>query len=125
MAVIAAREPLDAHMTRFGDDLAGLRETIDKMDHAQDALLVNGNSLQGQVEALSSLIAHMIEVLTPERPEQQGPSLADLLTRLVTQQSAMTGLLRQTLEIVTRLDPTATATVGVRTEAAKNGAGRA
>ena len=71
----------DANLTRIADDLIGLRETVEKMDHAQDALLVNGNSLQGQVETLSGLIAHMIEVLTPERPEQEGPSLADLLSR--------------------------------------------
>ena len=105
MAAATPRETLDASLTRIADDLIGLRETVDKMDHAQDALLVNGNSLQGQVETLSGLIAHMIEVLTPERPEQEGPSLADLLSRLITQQSALAGLMRQTLEIVTRLDP--------------------
>ena len=107
MAAATPRETLDASLTRIGDGLIGLRETVDKMDHAQDALLVNGNSLQGQIETLSGLIAHMIEVLTPERPEQEGPSLADLLSRLITQQSALAGLMRQILEIVTRLDPAA------------------
>ena len=122
MAAATPRETLDASLTRIADDLIGLRETVDKMDHAQDALLVNGNSLQGQVETLSSLIAHMIEVLTPERPEQEGPSLADLLSRLITQQSALAGLMRQTLEIVTRLDPTVSAAAN---GAPANGAGRA
>ena len=117
MAAATPRETLDASLTRIADDLIGLRETVDKMDHAQDALLVNGNSLQGQVKTLSGLIANMIEVLTPERPEQEGPSLADLLSRLITQQAALAGLMRQTLEIVTRLDPTASA--------ASSGAGRA
>ena len=107
MAAFSPREPLDPQLTRLADEIAALRQTVDKMDHAQDALLVNGHSLQGQVESLSGLIAHMIEVLTPERPEQEGPSLADLLTRLITQQSAMTGLLLQMLKIVTRLDPAA------------------
>ena len=107
MAAFSPREPLDPQLTRLADEIAALRQTVDKMDHAQDALLVNGHSLQGQVESLSRLIAHMIEVLTPERPEQEGPSLADLLTRLITQQSAMTGLLLQMLKIVTRLDPAA------------------
>ncbi len=125
MAVITPRESLDAHLTRIGGDLAGLRETVDRIDHAQDALLVNGDSLQRQVETLSGLIAHMIEVLTPERPEPEGPSLADLLTRLVTQQSAMTGLLRQTLEIVIRLDPAAATPGGAPTETPTNGAGYA
>ena len=105
MAAATPREALDASLTRIANDLIGLRETVDKMDHAQDALLVNGNSLQGQVQTLSGLIAHMIEVLTPERPGQEGPSLADLLSRLIAQQSALAGLMRQTLEIVTRLDP--------------------
>ena len=71
---------------------------------------------------MSDLIAHMIEVLTPERPEQEGPSLADLLSRLITQQSALAGLMRQTLEIVTRLDPTVSAAAD---GAPANGAGRA
>ena len=121
MAAATPRETLDASLTRIADDIIGLRETVDKMDHAQDALLVNGHSLQGQIETLSGLIAHMIEVLTPERPEQESPSLADLLSRLITQQAALAGLMRQTLEIVTRLDPSAAAANGVPA----NGAGRA
>jgi hypothetical protein len=124
MAVFSPREPLDPQLARLADEIAALRATVDKMDHAQDALLVNGHSLQGQVETLSGLIAHMIEVLTPERPEQQGPSLADLLARLITQQSAMTGLLRQMLEIVTRLDPAAHA-AGNSLRAPANGGGDA
>ena len=122
MAAATPRETLEAHLTRIADDLIGLRETVEKMDHAQDALLVNGNSLQGQVETLSGLIAHMIEVLTPERPEQEGPSLADLLSRLIAQQSALAGLMRQTLEIVIRLDPTVSAAAN---GAPANGARRA
>ena len=52
MAAATPREALDASLTRIADDLIGLRETVEKMDHAQDALLVNGNSLQGQVQTL-------------------------------------------------------------------------
>ena len=63
----------------------------------------------------------MIKVLTPERPEKEGPSLADLLTRLVSQRSAMTGLMRQMLEIVTRLDPAARRIAG---DSSTEGAGR-
>ncbi len=122
MAAATPRETLDASLTHIADDLIGLRETVEKMDHAQDALLVNGNSLQGQIETLSNLIAHMIEALTPERPELDGPSLADLLSRLITQQSALAGLMRQTLEIVTRLDPNVSAAAN---NVPANGAGRA
>jgi hypothetical protein len=122
MAAATPRDTLDANLTRIADDLIGLRETVEKMDHAQDALLVNGNSLQGQVETLSNLITHMIEMLTPERPEQEGPSLADLLSRLIAQQSALAGLMRQTLEIVIRLDPTVSADAN---GAPASGAGRA
>ena len=85
----------DATLERIADDLIGVRECLDKMDHGQDALLQNGQSLQGQLEALTGQITHMIEVLTPERPEQDGPSLADLLARILTQQSGMIALLRQ------------------------------
>ena len=122
MAAATPRETIDASLTRIADDPIGLRETVEKMDHAQDALLVNGNSLQGQVQTLSGLITHMIEVLTPDRPEQEGPSLADLLSRLIAQQSALAGLMRQTLEIVTRLDPSVSAAAN---DAPANGAGRA
>jgi hypothetical protein len=101
---ITPRQSLDAHLTQIIEGLAGLRDIIDKMDHAQDALLVNGNSLQGQIETLSGLIAHVIRVLTPERSEQEGPSLADLLLRLINQQSGLADLMRQTLEIVVRID---------------------
>jgi len=100
-----ARESLNTQLDRVADLIMGLREAIGKLDNAQDALLANGNSLQGQIETLSDLIAHMIQVLTPEAPEQEGPSLADLLSRIITQQSALASLMRQTLDIVTRLDP--------------------
>jgi hypothetical protein len=86
MAAATGPEAHGAGLTNIRDELAGLREVVAKVDHAQDALLVNGNSLQGQIETVSGLIAHMIEVLTPERPEQEGPSLADLLMRLVSSQ---------------------------------------
>jgi len=122
MAAATPRETLEAQLTCIADDLIGLRETVEKMDHAQNVLLVNGNSLHGQLQTLSGLIAHMIEVLTPERPGQEGPSLADLLSRLIAQQSALAGLMRQTLEIVTRLDPTVSAAAD---GAPANGAGRA
>jgi hypothetical protein len=59
----------DANLSRIADDLIGIRELLDKMDHAQDALFENGQSLQGQLEALTGQITHMIQVLTPERPE--------------------------------------------------------
>jgi hypothetical protein len=64
----------DANLSRLADDLVGVRKLVEKMDHAQDALLENGQSLQGQLEALTGQFAHMIQVLTPERPEQEGPS---------------------------------------------------
>jgi hypothetical protein len=121
MPISTPPESLDAALTRIADDVASLREAVDRMDHAQDALLVSGKSLSGQVETLSGLIAHMIQVLTPERPEQEGPSLADLLARILTQQSAMVGFLRQILEIVTRDAPAADG----RPEAPANGAGYA
>src|SRR5580698_11312175 len=111
----------DANLSRIADDVIGLREAIKRIDHGQDALLQNGQSLQGQLNALTGQITHMIQVLTPERPEQEGPSLADLLARILTQQSGMAGLLRQINDALTRLTPAEAATA----HAPVNGAGRA
>jgi len=112
----------DASLSRIADDLIGIRELLEKMDHAQDALLENGQSLQGQFEALTGQITHMIQVLTPQRSEQEGPSLADLLAHILTQQSAMAAMLRQIADAVTRLTPVEPGTAHVNTPA--NGAGR-
>jgi hypothetical protein len=110
-------------LSRIADDLIGVREAIERIDHAQDALLENGQSLQGQLAALTGQVTHMIQVLTPERPEQEGPSLADLLARILTQQSGMAALLRQINDALMRLTPAETATAPGNTPA--NGAGRA
>jgi hypothetical protein len=113
----------DANLRRIADDLISIRELLEKMDHAQDALLQNGQSLQGQLEALTGQITHMIQVLTPERPEQEGPSLADLLAHILTQQSGMVALLRQINDALTRLAPAKPAPAHANTPA--NGAGHA
>jgi hypothetical protein len=113
----------DANLSRIADDLIGIRELLEKMDHAQDALLETGQSLQGQLEALTGQITHLIEVLTPERPEQKGPSLADLLSRILTQQSGMAALMRQIYEVLMRLAPPEPATAQHKTPA--TGAGHA
>ena len=113
----------DANLSRIADDVIGLREAIKRIDHGQDALLQNGQSLQGQLNALTGQITHMIQVLTPERPEQEGPSLADLLARILTQQSGMAGMLRQINDALTRLAPAEAAAAHANTPA--NGAGRA
>jgi hypothetical protein len=113
----------DANLSRIADDLIGIRELLDKMDHAQDALLENGQSLQGQLEALTGQITHMIQVLTQERPEHEGPSLADLLVRILTQQSGMAALLRQINDALTRFTPAEAAAAHANTPA--NGSGHA
>jgi hypothetical protein len=100
----------DANLSRLADDLIAVRKLVEKMDHAQDALLENGQSLQGQLEALTGQFAHLIQVLSPERPEQEGPSLADLLARILTQQSGMAALLRQIHDALMRLAHDAPAT---------------
>ena len=116
----------DANVANFGriaDDLIGVRELLEKMDHAQDTLLENGQSLQGQLETLTGQFTHLIQVLTPERPEQEGPSLADLLARILTQQSGMAALLRQILDALARLAPAEASTAHRNPPA--NGAGHA
>ena len=111
----------DADLSRIAEDLIGIRELLDKMDHAQDALLENGQSLQGQLESLTGQITHMIQVLTPERREEEGPSLADLLARILTQQSGMAALLREINGALMRLTPAEAATAHATIPA--NGAG--
>ncbi|MBV9908443.1 MAG: hypothetical protein JOY52_12880 [Hyphomicrobiales bacterium] len=113
----------DENLSRIADDLIAIRERLAKMDHAQDALLQNGESLQGQLEALTGQLTHMIEVLTPERPEQEGPSLADLLARILTQQSGMAALMRQIYDALVRLAPAEHG--AAQPSAAANGAGHA
>jgi hypothetical protein len=112
-----------ANLGRIANDLISVRELIGKMDHAQDALLENGQSLQGQLEALTGQISHMIQVLTSERPEQEGPSLADLLGRILTQQSSMASLMRQIYDVLTRLAPVEPAAAHV--DAPLHGSGNA
>jgi hypothetical protein len=110
-------------LSRIADDLIGVREAIERIDHAQNALLENGQSLQGQLAALTGQITHMIQVLTPERPEQEGPSLADLLARILTQQSGMAALMRQINDALMRLTPAEAATAHANPPV--NGAGGA
>jgi hypothetical protein len=118
------RDADDANLSRIADDFIGIRELLEKMDHAQNALLENGKSLQGQLAALTGQITHMIQVLAPERPEQEGPSLADLLARILTQQSGMAALLRQINDALVRLTPAGTAAT-THANTLVNGAGRA
>jgi hypothetical protein len=100
----------DANLGRMADDLIGVRTLLEKMDHAQDALLENGQSLQGQLEALTGQFSHLVQVLTPERPQQEGPSLAELLARILTQQSGMVAMLQQIKDALMRLAPAEAAT---------------
>jgi hypothetical protein len=112
-----------SHLGRIADGLSAIHELLDKMDHGQDALLQNGQSLQGQLEALTGQLTHMIEVLTPERRAQEGPSLADLLARILTQQSGMAALMRQIYDVLVRLAPAEADTAQPNVPA--NGAGHA
>jgi hypothetical protein len=118
--------PHDANnsdLARIADDVIAIRKLLERMDHAQDALLENGQSLQGRLEALTGQITHMIQVLTPDRPEQDEPSFADLLARILTQQVGMAALLRQINDTLVRLMPADAAPARVNTPA--NGAGSA
>ena len=113
----------DANLGRIAADLIAIGERLAKMDHAQAAILENGQSLLGQLEALTGQITQMIQVLTPERPEQEGPSLADLLAHILTQQSGMAALMRQIYDALVRLTPPEAATAEPNIPA--NGAGHA
>ena len=74
------------------------------MDHAQDAQLEATRLLREEVAASRGLLAHLIQILTPDRPEPEGPSLRDLLALVIRQQSEIALLLKQTLGAVARVE---------------------
>jgi len=86
------------------DALDRISQKLDVMDRAQDALLVNGHSLQDQQQTMMGLLTRLVELVTPQEAEQEGPTLSDLLARLIAQQGALYDLMRDTLDIVVRLE---------------------
>ena len=99
-------------LTPVTDALAEISEKLNAMDHAQDALLLNGHSLHEQMQSVASLLNHLVELVTPPPREQEGPTLSDLLNRIVQQQLALLQLQKQTVEAVTRIEQRSLGTQG-------------
>jgi hypothetical protein len=86
------------------EDLPELFALVQAMDHAQNAQLEATNLLRDEVAALHGLLAHLIQILTPDQPEPEGPSLRELLARVIRHQSETAALLKQTLAATARIE---------------------
>ncbi len=91
-------------LTPVTDALAEISEKLNAMDHAQDALLLNGHALHEQMQAVASLLNHLVEMVTPPPREQEGPTLSDLLSQIIQQQRSLFQLQKETLEAVLRME---------------------
>ena len=49
-------------------------------------------------------LPHLIQILTPEQPEPEGPSLRELLASVIRDQSEAAALLKQTLAATARIE---------------------
>ena len=92
------------NLTPVTDAFAEISEKLNTMDHAQDALLLNGHALHEQMQAVGSLLNHLVELVTPPPRDQEGPTLSDLLSQLIHQQRTMFQLQKETLEAVLRME---------------------
>nr|WP_322843405.1 hypothetical protein [Methylocella tundrae] len=92
------------NLTPVTDALAEISEKLNTMDHAQDALLLNGHALHEQMQAVASLLNHLVEMVTPPPRDQEGPTLSDLLNRIVQQQIALFQLQKDTVQAVLRME---------------------
>ncbi|VTZ26119.1 hypothetical protein MPC4_110068 [Methylocella tundrae] len=91
-------------LAAIADALDRIAQKLEVMDRAQDALLVNGHSLQDQQQTLMGLLTRLVELVTPQEAEQEGPTLSDLLARMIAQQGALYDLQRHTLDAIMRLE---------------------
>jgi hypothetical protein len=74
------------------------------MDHAQNAQLEATSLLRDEVSALHGLLAHLIQILTPEQPEDEGPSLRELLALIIQQQREIARLTKENLATSGRIE---------------------
>jgi hypothetical protein len=92
----------------LSEDLPALIALVRSMDHSQNAQVEATSLLRDEVGALHGLLAHLIQILTPEQHEDEGPSLRELLARIIEQQRDIARLLKENLatsgRIETRLD---------------------
>ncbi|PPQ34544.1 hypothetical protein CKO16_22425, partial [Rhodoblastus acidophilus] len=74
------------------------------IDQGQNAGLEATGMLREEVAAVHGLLAHLIEILTPAQPEDEGPSLRDLITLMIQQQREMARLLKELAAAVGRIE---------------------
>jgi len=84
--------------------LATLITLAQSIDHAQNAGLEATGMLREEVAAVHGLLTHLIEILTPAQPEDEGPSLRDLITLMIQQQREMARLLKELAAAAGRIE---------------------
>lgn len=83
---------------------ADVLDRLNQIDASQSALLTSAQSLHEQMSVVTSLVAQLIQLLTLKPDEGEGEKLSDLIARLIQQQTAQIGLLKQTLEAIARIE---------------------
>ncbi|MBB4200895.1 hypothetical protein CCR94_01010 [Rhodoblastus sphagnicola] len=74
------------------------------IDHGQNAGLEATGMLREEIGALHGLLAHLIEILTPAQPENEGPSLRELISLMIQQQREMARLLKELVTAARRIE---------------------
>ncbi|WP_294542208.1 hypothetical protein [uncultured Rhodoblastus sp.] len=85
-------------------DLHILIDLVREMDHGQNAQLEATGLLREEVGALQGLLAHLIQILTPQQSEDEGESLRDLLSRVIAHQRELARLLKVNLATSGRIE---------------------
>jgi ABC-type transporter Mla subunit MlaD len=89
-----------AHLPDLLNDLA---RKVELINNSQDTLLINGHSLQDQLERLHGAITHLIEFLTQAPKTPQGKSISELLAQFIAIQTETNNLLKRNTELVVEI----------------------
>jgi hypothetical protein len=97
-------EPRRTGAAAFRDDFAALLELVRGIDQGQNAGLEATGMLREEIASLHGLVAHLIQILTPEQPQEEGPSLRQLLQGLTQHQRDNTRLLNEIVAATGRIE---------------------
>lgn len=100
----SSTSPLAGAAEDLREDLPTLIALVQRMNHAQDAQLEATGFLRDEIGSLQGLLAHLIQILTPEQREDEGESLRDLLSRVISHQRELARLAKENLTISGRIE---------------------
>ena len=81
-----------------------LLEMLTKIDSGNNALLEASLSTQDQLQTMTGLLRHLIGLIEPNNSGQDGPTVDELLARMIAQQTAIIELSKQAAAGVTRIE---------------------